>query len=333
MVAGKGDSALTNHVQAMACRTPTVETVATRCARIACDRRHASLHSGGGVDVQVILGVFASWYLLVFSVYRDKMHLDLSNLPHISSWLRYEFFPPYNRNLAIVIIQDRRREQISSLLRFADFSAVSSVSVAEVALFWRVNPMDIVSSRQSIPLVDEILMRRMAHAHSVIESQELQLALAHIRGAGVVSDDQAAGLAEAIFQFKPYLGTGHRHEIRYVIRWWLDEGGRRRPSRSAIREIKYAIRSFKPVELFYSEQDRFAGPEVVLPVQDSQDSPLRDGVEAGLLDIGSDSETPVAATQMVEGLELLFRRLGPPPESSALQPSATSSGGGGYGGR
>ncbi|WP_328658591.1 hypothetical protein [Streptomyces sp. NBC_00334] len=285
------------------------------------------------MEVQIILGVFVSWYLLVFSVYRDKMQMEPSNLPYIFAWFRYEFFPPYDRRLAIAIIQDRRRGQISSLLKSAKFSAMGSVRVAEAALFWRVNPRDVVSSSQSIPLADEILMHKLAHAHSVIEAQEFQLALAHIRSAGVVSEGQTAGLASAMCQFKPYLGIAHPHEMRYVIHWWLEGDGRQRPSRSAIREIKYAIRNFKPVELSYCDQGALPRAGSILTVENREDSSLREDVELNVLDVGSNGETPIAASRMVEGLEILFRRLGPPPESSTLEPSVSSPGGGGYGGR
>jgi hypothetical protein len=287
------------------------------------------------VDVHVILFAFASWYALVLPMLRESLGLSLSDIWYASSWLRYEFFPPYDRHLAISMIEDRRRVKIDSLLGFAEFSAATSKDVAAASLFWNVMPSEVVATGQPIPLVDEIMMRRLAHAYSVIEAQELELAIAHIRSAGVVDDARVIGLAEAVFQFKPYLGIRHRHEIRYIIRWWLDADGGAKPSRRDLREVKYAIRTFRPVGLYYSDQTQSEEPEgaSAVPAEENQDLSAHDGAEGDLLDIGSDRETPAAAAGLVEGLDLLFRRLGPPPEGSSLQPSVASSGGGDYGGR
>ncbi|WP_316759961.1 hypothetical protein [Streptomyces herbicida] len=206
--------------------------------------------------------------------------------------------------------------------------------MAEVSLFWSVRPSDIIPSQDPIPVTDEALMHKLAHVYSVIEAQELELAATHFRSLGILNDTQVTGLAEAVFQFKPYLGAGHRHEIRYIIQWWLEANDSPKPSKRNLREIKYAIRGFRPVGLYYSDETQFEVPESgsAIPMDGNRDPSIHGKADGDLLDIGSDRGTPAAAAKMVEGLDLLFRRLGPPPENSTLQASATSSDGGGYGG-
>jgi hypothetical protein len=183
--------------------------------------------------------------------------------------------------------------------------------------------------------MDLILIRRLMHAYRVIEAQERELATAHIRSSGVLDDVKSAKLGASLFRFKPYLGIRHRHEIRYILRWWLEGTPDAKLTKRERRDLKYVVRCFKPVGLYYSDEPDSSARATAWDTRsegDYEDFQVAADVQGDLFDAGADQETPAAAAELVGGLELMFQRLGPPPLSSAPK-RTVASGGGGYGGK
>ncbi|MFC7264211.1 hypothetical protein [Streptomyces lutosisoli] len=291
------------------------------------------------MDASVVaIVVLATWWAVVLLRHSKKPSGSPVSGPHgLVYWVKFEAFAFYNRRVAQIIIDARRWEHIDSFLESAgvQFDEPSSRDLAAELLFNGEGLSGVASSHQSIPLIDEILTQRLVRAYSAIEAQEFGLALTHVRSSGALDEADAPELANALFHFKPYLGIEHRYEIRYIIRWWRDVQAGRKLSWHERRDIKYVIRSFRPVGLYYSDQPlsdelEYAGG---VRVEERGDPSVDLALEGDLLDVGADQGTPAAAADLVEGLDYLYHRLGPPPQSSALQPTGTSTGGGGYGGK
>lgn len=277
--------------------------------------------------------VLASWYALLTlpTLLRISRELATEGAIALSDSL-HRLHPRYDPRVASSIIEYRRGVNVEIFLSGVEFQAPESRAFAAEVLGGKGDARDPDNPRRQVPQADEVLIGKLARAYQVAEVQELELASAHIRSVGTLQESEARGLARTLFLFKPHYGIRHRHEIRFIVQWWLEVEAQHAISRRERREVARIARSFHPVKSSYSA----ALDAIALPTHVSGDPAAEPGPEEftnapalDLLEVGSDPDTPVAAIKVVGGLENLFHRLGMPPSGSALEPAGSSSGGGG----